>query len=820
VLRPCVLTSMLFSLKLAIRTLKRSPGFAVLAIAILTLGIGATTAMFSITRTVLLKPLAYRDPQQLVTILFRIPSFSKQLSTIPVNAQHYELWRDHARTLQSVALLGSTSNIFSGKANTETVTGARVTANFFSVLGVQPALGRAFANGEDQAGRDRVVVVSDRFWRSELGGRPSALGESILLDQAPYRVIGIMSPAFPFPHGAQLSDVENLPEHADYWVPLVFTQNDLSSPMVNLDFIAVARLKPAVTVREAAADLAALEKPIEKRFPERIEFDPVVHPLQELMARQVRLPLIVLMSAVALVLLIVCINMMNFTLLRATARRREWALRLALGAGTRNVVSGAFVESLVISLVGGSLGSLFALSLLNAVRVNAPAGFPRISELALDPAALLFALGASIASALLFGLWPAWRSARLDPQDALQSSGRTMSEGRKGHRAGKILIGAEVALSTVLLLASGLLLRSFVAILDVNPGIQVQHLLTARINLPPNEYQKNSDLYSFYKRLIEKVSALPGVEAAGTVSTIPLTPEDNNNPVAAGDRAAPPIAQWPMCHLHSTSSGYFKAAGIPTRAGRPFEERDGQALEVVISDNLAARLWPGESAIGRPLRFYRGKYLARVVGVVGAVHASSLTEQPGMNVYFPDWIQANESMSLVVRTAGKPESVSSAIRQIVHRLQPDAAIPYIESMRQIVAESLSPKRFQLILLASFAVAALLLAALGIYGVVAFATGRRTSEIGIRMALGARPKEIFTAIVGNGLTPVLIGIVAGLGVSVALSRLLENLLFEVHALDPLIYLATPAILLVVAALACFLPARRAAHLNPVEALRHE
>lgn len=811
---------MVLSLKLAIRSLKRSPGFAVLAIAILALGIGATTAMFSITRTVLLKPLAYRDPQQLVTILFRIPSFSKQLSTIPVNAQHYELWRDHARTLQSVALVTSTSNILSGRGNAETVTGVRVTANFFSVLGVQPALGRAFANGDDQAGRDRVVVVSNRFWRSKLGGRASALGESILLDQTPYRVIGIMPAAFPFPQGAQLSDVATLPEQTEYWVPLAFSQNDLSSPMANMDYIAVARLKPGITVAEATADLAALQRQIEKRFPERVEFDPVVHPLQQLMAREVRLPLIVLMSAVAAVLLIVCINMMNFTLVRATAQRREWAVRLALGARTRNVISGAFLESLLISLAGSGLGALSAVWLLNVVRIKAPTGFPRVGELGLDSAALLFALGASIASALLFGLWPAWRSARLDPQDALQSSGRTVSEGRKGHRAGKILIGAEVALSTVLLLACGLLLRSFVAILDVNPGIRVQHLLTARINLPPNEYQKNSELYSFYKRLIEKVSALPGVEAAGTVSIVPLTPEDNNNPVWAGDRAAPPVTQWPMTHVHSASIGYFKAAGIPTREGRPFEERDGQALEVVISDNLAARLWPGESAIGRPLRFYRGKYIAHVVGVVGAVHSSSLTEQPGMNVYFPDWEQANDSMSLVVRTAGRPESDSSAIRQIVHGLQPEAAIPYIESVRQIVAESLSPKRFQLILLASFAVAALLLAALGIYGVVAFATGRRTSEIGIRMALGARPKEIFTAIVGNGLAPVLIGIVAGLGASLALSRLIESLLFEVRALDPLIYVATPAVLIVVAALACFLPARRAANLNPVEALRHE
>ncbi|MBV8550093.1 MAG: ABC transporter permease [Acidobacteriaceae bacterium] len=811
---------MFSSLKLAIRSLGHSPGFTALAIGILTLGIGATTAMFSITRTVLLKPLGYRDPAQLVTVLFRVPSFSKQITTVPVNAQHYRLWRDHARSFQEIAVLGPTSHILSGVGEPESVAGVRVSANFFHLVGVQPAIGRSFAAGEDEAGRDHVAIVSDHFWRHKLGGRSDELGRKIRFDGVPYQIIGVMPPMFPFPCGGQLSDVVALAERTDYWLPLVFGESDLSSPIMNLDYLAIARLRPGITVRQAVTELDALEKGIQKQFPEKVEFDIVVHPLQQLMSREVRLPLLILMGAVGAVLLIVCINMMNLMMVRAISQRRDWAIRLAMGAGARDLIRGALSESLLLSLAGAGAGSLLAGWLLELVRLRAPVDLPRIEELALDPPALLFALGASVASAVLFGIWPAWRSAQADPQEALQSSGRGATEGRSGRRAGTLLVAAEVALSTVLLLSAGLLLRSFVAILDVSPGVRVEHLLTAGIKLPPDKYNKVADIHSFYRSLVEKVSSLPGVTAAGTVSTLPVRPEDNNNPITAGDRAVPPVTQWAMSHIHSASGGYFRAAGIPVKAGRAFEERDGKALEAVISENLAARLWPGESAIGRPLKLYAARSQAKVVGVVGAVRAGSLTEQPGMSVYFPDWEEADGDMSLVVRTAGEPENVRSAVRSVIRALEPQAAIPDMQTMKQVVTGSLSTRRFQLILLVSFAAAALLLASLGIYGVLAFATTRRTSEIGLRMALGAEPKQIFAAILRHGIAPVLIGMTVGLCASAALSHVLQSVLFEVKALDPLIYATAPALLLLVAALACFLPARRAAKLNPVEALRHQ
>lgn len=811
---------MSFSLRLAFRSLSRTPGFSLLAIAVLTLGIGATTAMFSVTRTVLLKPLAYRDSDRLVTILFRVPQFSKTLSTIPVNAQHYQLWRDHNRTLEEISVIRSVSHILSGRGEAVQVSGVRVSANFFHLLGVQPLIGRGFAEGEDQAGREHVAVISRWLWQEKLGGRSDALGQSLLLDGEPYKVVGIMPAGFPFPRGKQLSELEILPEQTDYWLPLVFSKEDLGTPVGNGNYIAIARPKPDVTIAQVVADITALERVISKRYPEPVEFDPVVRPLQSAMARDVRLPLLVLMAAVASVLLIACINLMNLMLVRAIAQRRQWAIRLAIGARSGDLLRSAFLESLCLSATGGAFGCLLAVWLVRIVQLRAPVDLPRIDELAVDIPALLFALGLSITSAILFGLWPAWRAAQVDPQEALQSSTRTPGEGRRGHRSGKLLVAAEVALSTVLVLAAGLLIRSFVTILGINPGIKVENLLTLRINLPPDRYQQGKDINSFYQRLQEQVSSLPGVKAAGLISDLPLTGENNNNPATAGDRPAPPVTQWQMTNYRSASSTYFNAAGISLKEGRPFDQRDGDNTEVMISQNLAAQLWAGQSAVGRPLRIYSYKRLMTVVGVVGATYAASLTQQPTMMVYFPDWRRHDLNMSLLVRTGNQPENISATVRRIVRRLEPQAAIPSIQSMRQVLAESVAEQRFQVILLATFAVMALILACLGIYGVLAFTVSRRTSEIGVRIALGARPEQIMSATLGIGIRPALAGIVAGLIMSAALARVIGNLLFGVRALDPWMYAATSAVLAGIASLACLIPARRASRLNPIEALRYE
>lgn len=657
-------------IRFALRSLSRTSGFTLLALAVLTLGIGATTAMFSVTRTVLLKPLAYRDSGRLVTILFRVPQFSKTLSTIPVNAQHYELWRDNNRTLEEISMIRPDGHILSGRGEAVQVNGVRVSPNFFHLLGVYPAAGRGFVKGEDQKGREHVVVISYRLWHEKLGGRSDVLSQTLQLDGQSYDVVGVMQDRFPFPRGKQLSELEVLPEHTDYWVPLVFSKEELASPDGDENYIAVARLKPGVTTTQVLADVTALEKVIAKRYPEPIEFDPVVRSLQQTMARDIRLPLLVLMAAVVSVLLIVCINLTNLMLVRAIAQRREWAIRVAIGARTSDLLRSAFVESLCLSVTGGALGCFLAIWLVKLIQLRAPADLPRLNELAVDGPVLLLALVLSIASAFVFGLWPTWRAAKVDPQEALQFSARSTGEGRRGHRSGKLLIVAEVALCTVLLLTAGLLMRSFAAILGVNPGMKVENLLTLRINLPPDQYKQGKEVASFYKRLSEQAGSLQGVKAAGLISDLPLTGENNHNPATAGDQPAPPVTRWQMTNYRSASKTYFQAAEIQLKEGRPFDEADGDKTEVMISENLAERLWPGESAVGRPLRIYSYKRLMTVVAVVGATHAASLTQQPTMMVYFPDWRRQDLNMSLVVRTQTKPESVSGATRRIVHDLEP------------------------------------------------------------------------------------------------------------------------------------------------------
>jgi putative ABC transport system permease protein len=629
-----------------------------------------------------------------------------------------------------------------------------------------------------------------------------------------------MPAGFPVPRGHELSEVEELPAHADYWRPLVFKKDELANPLGDMNYLSIVRLKPAATSPQLLADMIALEKVIAKRFPEPVELDPVVRSLQQAMAQELKLPLLALMGAVSAVMLIVCINLMNLMSVRAIGQRRDWAIRLAVGASARNLIGQALCESLLLSAVGALFGTLLALWFLQLVRLKAPVDLPRIEELVVDPAALLFAIGLSVASALLFGLWPAWRAARVDAQEALQSSGRTTTEGRRGRRAGQALVAAEVALSTVLLLSGGLLLRSFVKILNVNPGLQVRGLLTVRIDLPPDKYRDQTHRYSLYRQVKERVAAMPGVEAVGYVSDLPVTGENNNNPATAGDRPIPPLPQWPLTNYRYASADYFKAAGIPLNSGRVFEDRESKSNEVILSANLAAQLWPDQNAIDRPLRIYGNDHAYRVIGVVGAVHAASLTQGPTRMIYFPDGQHTESSMSLVVRTTAEPKALSPAIRHIILKLEPEAAIPSMRTMREVIAGSLSQKRFQLVLLIGFAVTALLLASLGIYGVLAFATGRRTSEIGLRMALGARSIQVLKMTFRSGMTPVLTGILLWFASAAASMRLMQSMLFEVKALDPLVYLSTAALLVGVAALSCFLPARRAARLNTVEALRYQ
>ncbi len=815
---------MLTTLKLTIRNLRRTPSFTVMAILILALGIGATTAMFTITRTILFKPLAYREPDRLVSVMLHIPAFAHIAAKVPVNASHYQFWKHHSRTLQDVALIGPHSALLSGNDGSLTVEGVRVTPNFFNLLGLQPRLGRGFLPQEAIEANSKVVILSDELWRSRFGADPHILGRKISLNGQSFQVIGVTAPQFPSPRGRQLAEIEPLPEQTQYWIPLVFSKYDLADAASNMNYLGVARLKLGASVAQTYSELDSFEKNVLAQVSEEIEMHPLIEPLQASLAGGVRNPLWALLGAVCLVLLIVCINLMNLMLVRAANRRREWAIRLAVGGSFRQLMQEALSESFLLSSIGGALGILVAVWFLALVRAKAPFDLPRIEELQFDPAALFFTFLIAAGSALLFGILPAWKSSRTDPQEALQSSSRSSTENRKGLKAGNVLVVAEVALTVVLTLSAGLLLRSFFQVLNVPSGVQAQQLVSAFIQLPPEKYQNAKTEVPFFRRLLEKTQSAPGIVMSGITTQIPLTAANNNNPMTAADRPVPPVTQWPMTDQNWVSSQYFQTAGIPLKAGRIFEDKDGEQRVAVISENLAVRLWPGENALGHTIQEYQmdGKLKPwRVIGVVGTVHAASLTKQPENMVYFPFWQNPdNAGMNLVLRTTGNPRNTAATIRKLVAGLDPQVSVSHVRLMEEVISDSVAQRRFQLSLLIAFAVSALVLACLGIYGVLAFSVSRRRSEIGIRMALGARPAQVRQTILQQGLTPVFIGLAVGFCLSVLVGTSLKNLLFNVNVLDPLTYASTAVTLLLVAALACWLPAQRAARLNPIEALRND
>ena len=810
------------SLRLAVRSLLNTPGFTFLSIAILALGIGATTAMFGVARTVLFKPLAFKKPTQLCVVSLRVPAYADKYPELPVSAAHYNPWKNQSHTLQDVAFMTQRGATLSGHGDTEHVVGLNVNSNIFSMLGVSPALGPGFAGDEEKRRREDVVVLSDRLWRRKLSANPNIIGQKVLLNGKPYEVVGVMPADLPLPRASQLMSIATEPLDTDFWRPLIFKKEELAQPLGDMNLQVIGRMAEGVSVPQAQAELNGLEQQFKKDFPPGVMLEVRVATLQEKMSGDVRRPLLILLAAVALVLLVVCLNLMNLTLVRALSRRRQWAIRLAMGASQSALIGETFLESLVLSITGGALGCLLAEWLLVLVRANAPATLPRVDELTLDLPALAIAVTSAVCSALLFGLWPAWRASHIDPQEALRASSRSMTEGRGGHRMGQVLVAAEVALSVVLLLGAGLLLRSFVNTMNVNPGVTVEHTVTATVKLPPDRYKSNAQVASFYTSLLDRLRQSPGIEEAGAVSTLPVTGEDNVNILSPCDGPKRPLTEWPATNFRQVSPRYFSASGTPIKAGRDLTPADVNAKVILLSESAVARLFPSGSALGRTVcAAADDKPVARqVIGIVGDVRTASLRDKPSPMAYIPDWGDYGNDMALTVRTRGEARPVINGIRSTVAHLDAGVPVTQIRTMKEVVSESVAAARFQLVLLGAFAAAAVLLACLGIYGVLAFTVGRRTSEIGIRMALGAWPAQVRWAILKQGLLPVVVGLAIGFGLSMALGHVVESLLFGLHALDPSTYAVAAVATLSAAALACLAPADRAARLNPSDALRTE
>ncbi len=801
----------------AIRTLMKDRGYTTVALLTLAFGIAVNTIIFSIVDGVLLKPLAWREGGRLVVVNEIVPELARTYPVLPVNGRHFLEWREHSRSFEELGTVAKSEIVLTGAGEPEQLDGAGISANVLSMLGAQPQLGRTFLEEEGRAGHDHVAVIGNALWSRKFHRDPNLVGRAITLNGVPRTVVGILPARFHFPRIE--NRFESLPRNVDVFTPVVI-QGDKLDWFGEFNYIVIGRLKAGLSPRSALAELNVVQASIATHFTEKMSLRAAITPLQDELVGPVRRGLLILFGAVGAVLLIVCVNLANLSLARATGRRRELAISAALGAGRWQLLRSVLAESLSIGLAGGAAGILLASAGLRMVLRYAPVDLPRADEIHMDGRVLLFALGLSILTGVLFGILPAWRAASADPQEALRAGSHTATEGRRGLLTRDLLVGFEAALSAVLLIAAGLLIGSFVRLLNVDKGFEAARLMAVEIHLPGNNYREESQRESYYRGLVAKLQTIPGVTGAGLVSRLPLEGEDWVDAIQRTGETRP-LAELPPTNYRFCTPDYFRAMGIPLVAGTTFTEADRQRNLALISEEAARVVWPGENPVGK--RFGRGgdgkEQPFVVAGVVRDVRVS-IEKGPVPTVYVPYWFRTQTGMQAVLRTAGDPRAIASSVRAAVRSLDPGVVIGQVRTMQNVVSDSVSQRRFQMGLITGFALSAMLLASLGIYGVVSWSVARRRNEIGIRMALGARTADVHRMVLAHALGPVLAGMVAGVAGALALGRVLASVLFGVSTHDPLTILAVVAVLGAVAALACYIPARRAARSDPLDALRYE
>jgi predicted permease len=809
---------MLPDIRFALRTLRRNPGFTVVGLLTLSLGIGGITAIFSVFSGILLRPLPYADANRLVAIQEVVPSMARFGPALPVSAWHFREWRKQNRSLQDVALVGSQLYTLSGQGDPVRVPASRVSASLFPLLGIQAALGRTFTEAEDQEGHDHVAVISSRLWRNQFHSDASIVGRKIILSGVPREVVGVLPQDIRVPTQGELQSMAMNDSASDVWVPFAIGNNDLAI-MSEFNYGCVARLRPGVSPAQAVADLNLIQAGIVKDLSEKVELRSLVTPLQDQITGSSRQSLTLLLAASVAVLAIVIVNLANLLLARAAARRRELAIRTAIGAGAFRLVRQMLVEALLLACMGGTLGVILANWVLAAIILKAPLGLPGLQDVRLDWEAFAFAALVTLISGAICGILPAWRVVRTDPQAALKSGGRAITEGRHGGRVRRILVAAEVALSAMCLVVGGLLLGSFVHLLQVDKGFQADRAFTVGVGLPSARYPDAAHRTRFIRALLDQVHGLPGVVAAGVSNRGPLSGEGSNLGILVEGVDLPP-SQRPIVDYRCVSPEFFRAMGIPLAGGRFIADSDGDRLVAAVSAQTARRLWPNENAVGKRFRLGSADEAPfEVVGIVGDVR-SSLQKSPSMTVYVPYWQVSRSDFSLVVRTAIDPANLAPAVRGAIRGLDSQLVIPQFRTLSQVVDSAVAARRFQLQMILVFALTALLLAAIGVYGVVSQSVTQRTNEIGIRMALGATRAEVGRLVTIQGLAPVLAGLAVGLVGAAWAARLVSGLLFHVHSLDPLAFGGTTLVLLASAALACLIPATRATRVDPLIALRYE
>jgi putative ABC transport system permease protein len=803
-------------LRAALRALLREPGFAAVSVSMLALGLGAVTAIFSLVNTVLLKPLSYRDPERLMVIREVLPAVAHMYPSLPVNARHFVEWRKDCRAFESMAVVEPSAFNVTGDGEPERIDGAQVSPNLFRVLGARPAIGRDFRDSEEQAGSDAVVIITDALWRRRFHDDPSALGRTILVNRRPHTIIGILPADFRFPDRSVYGLGQSISPRTEIFRPRVFAKDELEELVGRFNLGVIARLRAGASRQQAVAELEAVQARMEEMAGERVHERALVIPVMDVVVGKARRGLLVLMGAIAGVLLIVCVNLANLLLARGERRSREAAIRLALGAGRAQLLRHAFAETVVIAVAGGVLAIGVAAAGTRVLTHYAPPDIPRLDEVHVDGRVLAFAAALAAASALLFGLIPAWRVTGADPQIVLRTGGRSATSGRTAMRLRAALVAGEVGLSTLLLILGGLLMNSFIRLMTSEKGFRAPTVLAVDIGLSGDRYKDDGAREGFYRRVFQNLDSQPGVQASAIVSALPLEGEtwiDNASPTAAMD----PKHAIPT-NVRFVSFEYFRTMGIPLRAGRTFNESDRKRQAAIISQKLAAAFWPNQDPIGR--RFTRGNDMwFEVVGVAGDVRADA-DKPPVAMMYRPYWDWMPYRTILVSRAVGEPHSIAGAMRAAIRKADPDVPVPRMRTMSEVLDEGVATRRFQMMLAVAFASVALLVAGLGVFAVVSYSVARRTSEIGIRSALGARASDVYRMVLASGMAPVLAGLAAAIGGAVVFGRILGSLLYEVGPRDPLTIACVASAVAAVAVAAGLIPARRAAHVDPLTALRCE
>ena len=798
-------------LRYGARTLLKSPGFTFVAIIALALGIGANTAIFSVVNSMLLRPLPFVDSEQLIRVY--ATDVKKGRNDHPTSFLNFKDWQKENHVFENMAAYAEASATLTGGETPEQIKGVVTSADVFPMLGVQPELGRSFSAQEEQPGSAAVVVLSYGLWQRRFGSDRQLIGREITIDGKSTTVLGVMPAGFKFPLDA---------ENPEFWSPHDST-NEVNQQRGARYLGTIARLKPNVTLAQAQAEMDTISRRLEEQYAANNTGRGVrLISLYEDAVGSIRPALLVLLGAVGCVLLIACANVANLLLARATGRAKEMAVRTALGASRRRIVRQLLTESLLLSVLGGGLGLLLAMWGVDLLVAMIPASVPRSQEIGLDGRVLGFTFGISILTGILFGLAPTLQATKLDLNDSLRENGRGSTAGIRRNRVRSVLVVSEIALSLMLLVGAGLLIRSFQQLREINPGFKPENVLTMSFALPEAKYKDADSQAAFFRQLTERVAALPGVASVGVVDPLPLSGDNKSTSFMIEGRPAVAPSELPSVNIRKISPDYLHAMSIPLLRGRAFTGQDTKDAPrvMLVNETLVRRLFPGEDPIGkRVLQGRRGA--TEIVGIVGDVKHRSLDVESGAEFYM-SYLQSPEpEMTLVARgTTGDSSGLIAAVRNAVGEIDKDQPISDIKPMNQLLAESVAPQRFNTLLLGIFAFIALALASVGIFGVMNYTVTQRTHEIGIRLALGAQTTDVLRLIVTQGMMLALIGVGIGLAGSFATTRLMRSLLYGVSATDPLIFFGVSLLLAFVALVACYIPARRAMRVDPMVALRYE